>query len=260
MKVTHLDKRDFLALAYEHRDEFLRRIQLPEAFVVRRFFDPQQILELRQSVFDQGQRSEPSWHPLLDDCPDYHRIHDNYAKAYVKARMHAFYFHGWYSANATLFERFAEIFALKTFLAALPARAFLGNVPSDGAVARVSFHQYPAGGGYLAEHVDPTSPGALIQTLVQASAFGKDFRSGGLYARSSEGAEKVYLDPLTAPGDLLVLSPGIPHGVEAIDPPADPAGDLRWRENTGKWTILPVIVGSDHATPLSEKPRQLSGS
>src|SRR4051794_4645684 len=103
MKVSSLSKIDFLEMVYEDKDLFLERIRTPEVFIVRGFYDPAAIVSLRRRAFDLGQRSEPSWHPLFDDCPDYHRLHDNYPNAYVKARMHAFYFHGWYEVNRDLF-------------------------------------------------------------------------------------------------------------------------------------------------------------
>jgi hypothetical protein len=55
------------------------------------------------------------------------------------------------------------------------------------------------------------------------------------------------------PGDMLVMSPGIRHGVEAVDP------DLpyEWRTNDGRWMILPLIVGSDYANPDVTKPVQV---
>jgi hypothetical protein len=256
MKVSSLDRAEFLQMVWEHKDAFLARVRAPEIFIVREFYDPREILSLRQRVFDLGRLSEPSWHPLFDDCPDYHRLHDNYPKAYVKAKMHAFYFHGWYKANAGLFDFFGEIFDIKTFLAGHDRGAFVANVPSDGQVARVNLQNYPVGGGYVAEHVDPTSEFALIQTLVQASSWGDDFSSGGLYARREEGAEKFYLDHLSSPGDLLVLSPAIPHGVE----PIDPEHDYEWQVNRGKWTILPIIVNSDYPRPDNVKPRQVGFS
>jgi hypothetical protein len=256
MKITSLDKADYLQMVYENKDVFLKRIHAPEAFIVREFYDPREILSLRKRIFDSAELSEPSWHPLLDDCPDYHRLHDNYANAYVKSKMHSFYFHGWHKENEKLFSFFREIFDMKNFLAGFERDAFITNIPSNGQVARVNFQNYPVGGGHLAEHVDPISKFALVQTLIQASAWGGDFTSGGLYAKGQEGGDKLYLDPLTSPGDLVVLSPAIPHGVEAIDPQEH----YEWKANRGKWTILPIIVNSDYPRPDNIKPRQLVAS
>ncbi len=253
MRVTHVAKGDFLRLVYDDKDAFLARIDASEAFVVDGFYDAGEIRALRRRCFERGLAGEPSWHPLVDGCPDYHRVHDDYPDAYVKAKMHAFYFHGWRPENARLFAYFREIFALKTFLAGYPDGSFLSNIPSRGPIARVNFQNYPRGGGHLLEHVDPTSPFARIQTLVQASAPGEDFRAGGLFARDKPGGERRSLDAETEPGDLLVLSPAVPHGVEAVDPEA--AYD--WRVDAGKWTILPIIVRPDYPSPDNVKPRQL---
>jgi hypothetical protein len=168
--------------------------------------------------------------------------------------MHAFYYHGWYPHNRSKFQYFAEIFALKNFLAGYPKRQFLDNIPSDGFIARINIHHYPRGGGYQAEHIDPVGKHAQIQTIVSASVFGADFDRGGVYARASADAEKFYLDPFIQPGDLLVMSPGIHHGVEFIDPdlPYD------WKTNDGRWMIMPIIVGSDYPNPEVTKPVQVA--
>jgi hypothetical protein len=254
MRSNVLSRPEFMALVYGDMANFLRRIAAPEAFIVKEFYQPDDVLRFRKETFASGFASDASWHPLHDDCPDYHRLHDDYPKAYVKQKMHGFYFHGWYPHNREKFAFFAEIFAIKNRLAGLPENAFLNNIPSDGFVARINVHHYPKGGGYQAEHIDPVGKHAHIQTLVAASEFGKDYRVGGVYARATTSDQRTYLDPLLKPGDLLVMSPGIPHGVEAIDP------DLpyEWQTNDGRWMILPIIVGSDYPNPEVNKPVQVA--
>lgn len=73
---------------------------------------------------------------------------------------------------------FADIFAIKNFLAGTPRDAFIHNIPSEGQIARVQIHQYPQGGGYQSKHVDPVSPFARLQTLVMASQIGVDYQLG----------------------------------------------------------------------------------
>ena len=256
MLVTEITRRDFIDLAYSGSSEFMERINAPEAFVVKAFYDSRQILEFRSAAFATGLTSEPSWHPLHDDCPDYHRLHDNYPKAHVKQKMHAFYYHSWYPHNKDRFDFFSDIFSMKNFLAGFPEGEFLTNIPSDGFVARVNIHHYPKGGGYQAEHIDPVGKHAQIRTLIAASEFGKDYSKGGVFARSASGAEKGYVDPYMKPGDMLVMSPGIHHGVDPVDP------DLpyEWRTNDGRWMILPLIVGSDYPNPEVAKPVQVGAA
>jgi hypothetical protein len=256
MLITEITRRDFIDLLYSGSGEFMQRINSPEAFVVKAFYDSRHVVEFRNVAFETGLASEPSWHPLHDDCPDYHRLHDNYPKAHVKQKMHAFYYHSWYPHNKARFDFFSEIFSMKNFLAGFRDREFLDNIPSDGFVARVNIHHYPKGGGYQAEHIDPIGKHAQIQTLVAASEFGKDYSKGGVFARSAPEAEKGYVDPYMKPGDMLVMSPGIHHGVDPIDP------DLpyEWRTNDGRWMILPLIVGSDYPNPEVTKPVQVGAT
>ncbi len=254
MTIAILTRSEFLKLVYDTPARFMDRIHAPEAFVVRGFYDADAVLALRDRCFRWGQETGASWHPLLDECPDYHRIHDNYPKAHVKAKMHAFYQHAWYAQNAELFVDYREIFEIKNFLAGLEKDEYLDNVPSTGPIARVNLHQYPRGGGYQAEHIDPVADWAKIQTLVQASRPGVDYQSGGLYARLDAEGEKFYVDPATGPGDLMVLSPGIRHGVEEVDP--DAAYEID--KNTGRWIVMPIIVASDYPNPEVVRPRQVS--
>jgi hypothetical protein len=255
MRVNEISRQDFMDLVYSRTNEFMERINSPEAFVVKAFYNARHILQLRNTAFQVGLTSEASWHPLHNDCPDYHRLHDNYPKAHVKQKLHAFYYHGWYPHNKDQFDFFSEIFLMKNFLAGFPETEFLGNVPSDGFIARINIHHYPRGGGYQAEHIDPLGKHAQIQTLIAASEFGKDYSKGGVFARSDAGAEKAYLDPYMKPGDLLVMSPGIQHGVESVDP--DLSYD--WRSNDGRWMILPIIVSSDYDAKAT-KPVQVGAA
>jgi hypothetical protein len=255
VKVDQISKLEFLDLVRTRTREFMHRIEDAQAFVVKGFYPAEDILNLRNQTFKHGLTTEPSWHPLVDDCPDYHRLHDNYAKAYVKQKLHAFYHHGWYPHNKVKFEYFREIFALKNFLAGFPSDELLNNVPSDGFIARINIHHYPRGGGYQAEHIDPVGKHAQIQTLIAASQFGTDYRVGGVYGRPNAEAPAAYLDSHVSPGDLLVMSPGIRHGVDYIDPDAP----YEWQANDGRWMILPIIVSSDYPNPDSQKPIQVTG-
>lgn len=255
MKLTSISKKDFLDLLYNDTDSFMSRIESPELFVVKNFFPKDEILTLRKKAFETGQKSEPSWHPCRDGCPDYHRIHDNYPKAYVKAIMHAYYYHGYYDTNDDLFDYFSEIFDMKNYLAGTPKGSYIKNIPSEFFISRVNMHNYPSGGGYQAQHVDPVSKFAKIQTIVQASEYEKDFFSGGVYGRMTEDGEKYYVDPHTEVGDLMVLSPNIIHGVEVIDPEKE---EIDWNENSGRWMIMPIIIHSDHDSEHQVKPKEVN--
>ena len=255
MKINKIDKPSFLNLVYEHKDLFMSKINNSEIFVVKNFFDKEFCLQLREETFNWGLLEDTSWHPFKDGCPDYHRLHDNYPNAYVKQKFHGFYRHNYINKNNRIFNVFSEIFKLKNFLAGFGDYEFMNNIPSDGILPRFNVHHYPKGGGYQAEHIDPNGPFAQIQTLIIASQYGDDYQRGGVYARKSiENQEKFYLDSYTEIGDLLVLSPAIPHGVEEIDP------EIEYSPNTnnGRWVFLPLFLFSDYPNELNVKPKEIN--
>lgn len=232
----------------------MARIHRPEIFIIKQFFPRAELLRMREEVFACGLKTDPSWHPLYDGCPDYHRIHNDYEKAYVKGKIHAFYRHGWYPKNASLFTYFREIFQMKCHLAGDTGTGRVTQVPSEGLIARITYHHYPCGGGYQAEHIDPHGTHARIQTLITASQFGADYGAGGLHARKIAGGEACFIDSYTALGDLVVMSPAIPHGVA----PIDPHKTLDWTSSCGRWTIIPLFVRSDYPHADNEKPKEVN--
>jgi hypothetical protein len=247
-----LTKPEFVDLVYNNCEGFLAAIDNFQSFIVRSYFDQGRILALRTLMREIACMFTPSWHPCLDGCPDYHRINDEYPKSWVKARMHSFYFHRW-NARRDLFDGFKEIFEMKNWLVGLPADGHYDSTPSSGVISRLVSHQYPRGGGYLAPHVDPASPFARIQTIIQASEYGKDFSVGGLWIQPPALQQPLMIDCLTQLGDLVVASPAVPHGVAPIDPDFP----LDWDRTDGRWMILPIVIRSDYNMNPETKPKML---
>ena len=253
VQIERISRAQLLQRALHDTDAFMAALAGPTVFVVEGFYPAERVRALRAAIGARAAAEPPSWHGCLDGVPDFHRIVDDYPGAYVKSRLHAHYFHR-FNGNADLFAELHDIFRLKNALAGEPEDAFLDAIPSDGVIARIVSNQYPRGGGYQAEHEDPTSPFARIQTIVQASDPGVDFREGGLYVRAGAGEEPVLLDPHSRMGDLLVLSPDVRHGVAPIDPDAE----LDWSATDGRWMVMPVVIRSDYDTDPSRKPRQVA--
>jgi hypothetical protein len=252
-QINLVERDEFLERVYEDTDRFMDSIDRSEVYIVKEFYSRELVLDFRAMLAEVRAEQEPSWHPCLDGVPDYHRINDEYPGSWVKARMHSYYFHR-FNERGGLFDSFKEIFDLKHFLAGEEPGTFLETVPSDEIISRVVSHQYPRGGGYLAEHVDPSSRFARLQTIIQASAPGEDFQTGGLYLRTAEGAEAISVDEHSAPGDLMVLSPDVRHGVAPIDPETE----LDWSRDDGRWMILPIILRSDYNMDPDTKPKAVA--
>ncbi|HWV86408.1 MAG TPA: hypothetical protein VNZ62_13250 [Capillimicrobium sp.] len=250
----HIVSRDeFLEQIYENTDRFMASIAAHDVYVVKGFYPRDEVLAFREMLVEFSEAEEPSWHPCLDGVPDYHRINDEYEGSWVKAKMHAFYFHR-FNGRVDLFERFRDIFEIKNHLAGEAPDAYLDTIPSDGIISRLVAQQYPRGGGYLAEHIDPASRFARLQTIVQASTIGEDFQTGGLYLRESPDSEQIWVDPHTEMGDLMVLTPEAPHGVAPVDPEAE----CDWSVRDGRWMILPIILRSDYNMDPATKPRAVA--
>ena len=244
---------EFLERIYEGTDAFMDSIARNDVYVVKQFYPRDLALGFREMLRKFSEEQEPSWHPCLDGVPDYHRINDEYPGSWVKARMHSFFFHR-FNERGDLFDSFSDIFKLKNFLAGEEPDAHLESIPSDEIISRVVAQQYPRGGGYLAEHSDPASPFAKLQTIIQASQIGEDFETGGLYLRPNPDAEPTWVDQYSEPGDLMVLTPEAPHGVAPIDPEAE----LDWGRSDGRWMILPIIIRSDYNMDPETKPKAVA--
>lgn len=253
MKIEILNPRQFSEISLKKKF-FLDSLK-NTGYIVRGLFDDNFIDELKSFCLYFSDLTEPSWHPCEDGCPDYHRLHKNYPDAYVKSIQHGYYFHPW-NHYSILFDKFKFLFDFKASLASsnLTSEQFLKNIPSTGPIARIVVHQYPKGGGGQEEHVDPVSDFALVQTIIQASAPGIDYSSGGLYI-NHDLFGKVNFDSLTNKGDLILLSPGFKHGVA----PINPEEDLDWGKTNGRWIIMPIIIDSDVFINQSKKPIGLGG-
>ena len=67
MKINLLSKVDFFNLVYNSTSEFLNKIEKPEVFIVKDFYPKNEILDIRNITFENGKKTEPSWHPCFDD-------------------------------------------------------------------------------------------------------------------------------------------------------------------------------------------------
>jgi hypothetical protein len=250
MRITELTSEKWQSLTSRPL-EILKRVN-EEVLIVKSYISEERIEEFKKFCLQFSKEHEATWTPCVDGCPDYHRIHNNYPNAYVPSVQHAFYFHPW-NENSEKLKEFQDIFSLKAALAEGEVNSFMTNLPSQGPIARLVCHQYPKGGGGQEEHIDPVSPFARVQTIIQASKPGADYFEGGLYVREKSGA-KIDVDKCTEKGDLVVASPGIRHGVA----PIDPAEKLDWASTSGRWIIMPIIIYSDHIKDKSVRPLRVT--
>jgi hypothetical protein len=96
---------------------------------------------------------------------------------------------------------------------------------------RLKILHYPAGGGFLEEHIHPLEP-QRVGLVLSASKLDKDVGTGGTYFLSPFG--RVEAAAYHDIGDLILFRYDIPHGVSRVDENRS----LDWQSATGKWSIV----------------------
>ena len=190
----------------------------------------QQIIQYLKRI---GSNSLPNYIPIEKNCPNFHRINMNDERAYVEGCFHQFSFFPWNQDLLHLFELFKDVYHLKNSINDQPIGKYLGKELEQDCIARLSFQFYPAGAGYLNKHQDPVGDNQLAVPILIMSQKGKDFTSGGLYAMTSTKG-KLYADEIAEPGDIVLINPKLPHGVDIIDSETEP----NWLTFNGRWMMI----------------------
>lgn len=206
-------------------------------FIFRNMMAPEMVDKIRDYLKSLGRGSLPSYHFLDEGCPDFHRVHQQDPRSYVKGTMHQFMFHPWNQNVFNLFELFKPIYHLKNLLSNLDREAFLHSTPKDGYISRLSFQFYPKGGGCIKKHSDPVHVHQICVPILLMSDYGKDYKEGGAYV-VDENDEIISVDANMQKGDVVFFNAEIIHGVADIDPeePTD------WLSYLGRWMCLVSVI------------------
>lgn len=201
-------------------------------YIVRNFMPKDKILRIREYLQGIGRSSLPNYQAVEEACPNFHRIDRWDPRAHVKACLHTFSFFPWNQDVFGFFDLFKPVYNLKNRLSGLPADHFLNNKPDLGCVARLSFQYYPRGIGGLNLHQDPFDYHQITVPAMMMSKKGEDFHQGGSYVETKNG--KAFIDDICDYGDIAYFNAQCNHGVERIDPDADPD----WLSQNGRWIAL----------------------
>jgi hypothetical protein len=204
--------------------------------IIRQFCEPGILERLRAYVHRLGFSSLPSYCPLAEGCPDFHRIVHNDPRSYVKGTFHQYLFHPWNQNLFDLHRQFADIYHIKNLISGFPKDHFLGP-PYTDFVSRIAIHHYPTGGGFLTAHADPVGNHQVVVPTLQLSVKGRDFERGGLFVLDAEN-RRTYVDDRTDIGDLVLFNASLVHGVEAVDEGAEP----QWLDIRGRWMLLATTI------------------
>lgn len=235
MKVENIsfDELDFDSL--EWLDEKINFLENGNLLIVKNALPKTEVSKIKEYLSCVGKSSFPNYFPIEVGCPNFHRLNDNDERSYVRGCFHQFVFFPWNQDVFSFFGTFKKLFQFKNLLSKQNKDEFLGSVPSNDCIARISFQFYPSGGGYLNKHKDPVDYHQLVLPLLIMSKRGDDFNEGGLYVEFEQ--EKIYLDDLAEPGDVLYFRADCNHGVEKIDPILE----KDWLSFKGRWMGLLAV-------------------
>ena len=203
-----------------------------DVYIARHFMPRDQILKIREYLEGIGRHSLPNYQPIEPACPNFHRIDRWDPRAHIKACVHSFSFFPWNQDVFGFFDLFKPVYHLKNRLSGLAENSFLGVEPDRGCTARLSFQYYPSGIGGINMHQDPFDYHQITVPAMIMSKKGEDFQQGGNYVERKDG--RVLLDDICDYGDIIYFNAQCSHGVERIDPDADPD----WLSQKGRWIAL----------------------
>jgi hypothetical protein len=235
-------KNKILSQQSEDVDALLESIYAGDAYILKNAFSPEYFSDLISRTFEYGKQSESSYYPMLEGCPDFHKIIDEEAakKYNYSATRDSFFFFPWNNDPMDFFEKVNERWRVFKFLGGYPQDAYEKNTPIDGIVDRIQIARYPAGGGGLDNHVDPTKNQRVIIGAMMSKR-GVDYETGGFYCVDHK-MEKVDLETQLDVGDMVCAYPTLVHGVS----PVDVHKPLDWSSIEGRWFLGLYSNDSNH--------------
>lgn len=212
----------------------LAPILASQSVVIRGLYEPDRLLELRESVFQLRKTHGFAGNMKYNEAtPDHVKIVD---KAFDDARPTRFVLSQFFPWNTPVDPQIATIARdLMTF-----RNICSGLAPDTGLstdcdyISWPSFIHYRRGGDFLAAHRDDYA----FQTILVLSQQGRDFEQGGAFYLDE--SRHHYLEPALEFGDLVLLRSDLVHGVHAIDPQASDDGS-----QAGRWIMFCPLIRRD---------------
>lgn len=204
-----------------------------DVFILQNAYEPEFFEDLKKRCFAWGKSVPQSFHKMLEDTPDFHRIIDaevskNYKVEHIR---HTYYFYPWNKDPLGIMKDIYARWRILKLIGGYDADEYERNTPKDGVVDRVIIAQYPHGSGEIKTHSDPFKYQRYIMGA-KMSTRGVDYKEGGLYFVDREGRE-IDIEDTIELGDIYISYATVLHGVKAIDPGAD----LNWESISGRWFL-----------------------
>jgi hypothetical protein len=203
--------------------------------ILKHVFDPEKLKSLVHDIHSFGQKYAPTNPEFHTEVQNFHRIDENPPLSKVKRIIHSYHSFYWNSEIADEFKYLKAMMRLRNYLTGLPLNYAMNEI-SDGYISSPQIMQYPRGGGYMCEHIDPPLRQACVISTMLTSR-GHGYEKGGFYLRTPDG-KKIDVDQHCGIGDVIIFHPSLCHGVDPIDPDTP----LDWNSISGRWMMFSTLV------------------
>ena len=189
--------------------------------------------DLRNKVFKIWSSTEPSFHKMIEGCPNFHRKQDEeIAKKYVFMSIrHSYYWFNWNGDSMSVNSEINKRWRIFKFLGGLKKNSFEKNTPKDGIVDRYQVARYLPGIGRSETHSDPYQNQKFFISAFMSKK-GLDYKSGGFYV-VKPGNKLLNIENDLDIGDISLGYATVMHGVDTIDPEKKPD----WSAKDGRWWL-----------------------
>jgi len=225
-------------------EETIASFYAGDIYLLKEAFSREEMERPRRLLHEHGRRTPSTFHKMVQNCPNFHRIIDgevNRAGLYsFEATKHSYYFYLWNEEEFGLWPSVLRRWRPIKLLGGRLPNEFERNTPLDGIVERLQIAHYPSGAGALELHSDPYLYARIIFSGIMTKR-GADFDSGGVYFLDSEN-RKVDVEERLDLGDLYLSYPTLLHGID----PIDPGRRVDWTDIRGRWWMGIFTNASDH--------------
>ena len=236
-KIIRIDYDEFAAKVEKQEDDFVEKIvnSLYEGdiYIFKNAFTKFFLNSLRERVYKNFHSSEPGFHKMIENCPDFHRKQDEkIAKKYVFPSIrHSYYWFHWNGDPMSVIPEINKKWRVIKFLGGLDKKTYEKNTPKDGIVDRFQVARYLPGIGKSELHTDPYVNQRTFISIYMSKK-GEHYKKGGFYVLREND---VFLDVENDVdvGDMAIGYATVMHGVDTIDPGEKPD----WSAKDGRWWL-----------------------
>jgi hypothetical protein len=217
-------------------DQVARTVSGEGIAVIRGAFQSEAVLQVRDAIMDWARVTPPLPHgtPVqnVNNDLNFHRIDGDPAKSAAPHIHHHFNFNRIDRLpdplKNELLSTFETMRRLQNAVAGTSARF---SPTDDPHKLRPQVIQYPAGGGFFAEHVHKLDP-QRVGLILALSQRGIDHTDGAATFTIDGG--RIDSSPVHDRGDILLFRYDVPHAVTAVDPNKK----LDWNSAAGRWSMV----------------------